>query len=402
MSFFIFQSNPESFDINGYLDSAAAKGAPIRWLVNQHEEELTIGDYVFLWRSQGKTPGQAGVVGFAKVTSSPAMMDDDPSAPSYWLNDKGKGRQVRVDLELIAVNTNNKQLVKRDWMKDDPMLFDLGILKMASGTNFPISSREASRLNLLVQNTGVPWNKSESIAGLWLYNRLIDKPISKSKDSLTAQVAVNIGRAVTGVYNKVLNFRALDPRDDRAGLSGGGATDKVVWESYYDPDAESLKTEQLEADYQRIWGAQSIGRSSSTPGKEPNEAVDDDVAWKRLASLTRRRGQPAFRKRLLYLYDHKCAISGVNIDLVIDAAHIVNHAVSGVNHSDNGILLRSDLHDLFDAGLLVIDPDQYTVQIDESLSESEYWSLNGKTLHKRIDGSQPSKAYIAQKNRAGG
>lgn len=105
---------------------------------------------------------------------------------------------------------------------------------------------------------------------------------------------------------------------------------------------------------------------------------------------------------MLQLYDGKCAISGVDIDLVLDAAHIVSHAESGVNHSDNGILLRSDLYDLFDAGLLRIEPTDFAVEIAEELADSVYWMYDGKKLPPRIDGSQPSADYVKQKNRAGG
>ena len=87
---------------------------------------------------------------------------------------------------------------------------------------------------------------------------------------------------------------------------------------------------------------------------------------------------------------------------MLDAAHILGHAESGVNHSDNGILLRSDLHDLFDAGLLLIDSDTFAVQIDESLRDSSYWDLHGGFLRERVDGSNPSSKYLFNKNRSGG
>ncbi|MFT4767447.1 MAG: hypothetical protein ACI8RN_000573 [Glaciecola sp.] len=38
-----------------------------------------------------------------------------------------------------------------------------------------------------------------------------------------------MGRAVTGVYNKVMSFRHIDPRDERAGMSGGGDMVREVW-----------------------------------------------------------------------------------------------------------------------------------------------------------------------------
>ena len=384
MAYYIFQGNPKSFDIEGYLNHAVSQKLPIiRWLVTRYANDIVVGDVIFLWRSAGDKASDSGVVGMARVASTPVETEDDPESLQFWLSDADLGKRTRVDLELLAANTGAKQLVRRDWMKEDPILSELGILKMPSGTNFPVTESQASRLKALVENTGVPWSKAESTAGLWLYNRLIDRPISRSKDSEVAEVAVRIGRAVTGVYNKVMNFRSIDPRDERAGMKGAGAIDHKTWAAYYEQAARSLNVDALDFDYERIWGTRNIqlNETDQLDSKQPSEASNDDVGDKRLTEITRRRGQPAFRKRLLHLYDHRCAITGVNVDLVLDAAHIVGHAESGVNHSDNGILLRSDLHDLFDAGLLVVDADTLRVKIDESLKDAEYRQLDGKFLN---------------------
>ena len=107
-------------------------------------------------------------------------------------------------------------------------------------------------------------------------------------------------------------------------------------------------------------------------------------------------GQPAFRLMLLNLYEHRCAVTGWGPDAVLQAAHICSHSKSGNNAKENGILLRSDLHDLFDDGLLRIAPNRFSVVIHESLRETEYWHLRGTTLRPRVDGSQPSKKYLEE------
>jgi predicted RNA-binding protein with PUA-like domain len=392
LSYYIFQGSPDVFEVNDYIDSAVENDQKIHWNVSRYREDIQVGDKVFLWRSIGRAPEKSGVVGYAVVTSPP---EPDPANEAAY----------RAELVVVASNTQPKQLVKRDWMQEDPILCDLGILANAQGSNFRVTPEQGRRLHQLTSNTGVPWNKPETIAGLWLYNELGDGSISKGKDSEVARVASQIGRAVTGVYNKVMNFRAIDPRDARAGMTGGGQMAREVWNAYYDAASKTLDVDVLERDYRRLWHTQT-NAVTNLKGEEvpaaPVEASDDDIADKRLVSITRRRGQPAFRKRLLHLYDGKCAISGVDIDLVLDAAHIVNHAESGVNHSDNGILLRSDLHDLFDAGLIVINPEDYTLAVDGSLSESIYYQYQGKAIAPRTDGSQPSSDYILQKNRSGG
>jgi hypothetical protein len=127
------------------------------------------------------------------------------------------------------------------------------------------------------------------------------------------------------------------------------------------------------------------------------EAPDDDPA--RLARFARRvrRGQAKFRENLLELYEGRCAVSGWGPESVLEAAHILLHAHSGLNHRDNGILLRADLHSLFDDGLLRIDPTTLSIRLHPSLQETPYWALNGTTLRPRRDATQPASEYLRQR-----
>jgi hypothetical protein len=145
-----------------------------------------------------------------------------------------------------------------------------------------------------------------------------------------------------------------------------------------------------------------IGAGSTHEIKKPvyrdfGEAPDDDPA--RLAQFARRvrRGQARFRQNLLELYGRRCAISGWGPESVLEAAHILLHAHTGLNRSENGILLRSDLHSLFDDGLLRIDPATFTVVLHPSLANTPYWSLNGAPLQPRLDASQPSREFLRQR-----
>jgi hypothetical protein len=405
MNFFIFQGNPDLFDISGYIDASIESDLPVRWLVKRFKGEIEVGDRIFLWASAGSEKKNSGIVGYGKILSHPALLPDDELSSRFWKTDQGVGDQLRVDIEITSSNTSPKRLIKREWMKNDPILEDLNILKNAQGTNFQVNDIQGKRLIELVSNTGKPWSKSECVAALYLYTQLLDKPISKSNDSSVAELGVKIGRATTGVYNKIMNFRSIDPNDPRKGMSGSGKIDRQVWKNYYEASTGKLNMGLLREDYSQLFSAKTVvtqeKRSNDERIKIPQEASDDNVSDKRLVSISRRRGQPAFRKRLLVLYDGKCAITGEAVDEVVDAAHIVNHSQSGVNHSDNGILLRSDVHDLFDAGLLMVNPSDYSIIIDESLKETSYFQFNGNKLAARVDGTQPSKDYLARKNRSG-
>lgn len=78
---------------------------------------------------------------------------------------------------------------------------------------------------------------------------------------------------------------------------------------------------------------------------------------KQLRAVTERPNQGEFRKIILKNFNRKCLVSGVKIDTVLEAAHIIPVSRSGTDAVGNGLCLRIDLHRLFDATELVIYPD---------------------------------------------
>ncbi|MDN7925247.1 HNH endonuclease [Burkholderia vietnamiensis] len=122
----------------------------------------------------------------------------------------------------------------------------------------------------------------------------------------------------------------------------------------------------------------------------------EDARRKTLASIVRRQGQPAFRSNLLRAYDNRCAISGCDVLEVLEAAHIVPYQGPETNHISNGLLLRTDLHTLFDLGLLAIAPGTGTVVIAATLRSTEYGALHGKKLRlPSVFKDRPSKDALA-------
>jgi putative restriction endonuclease len=69
-----------------------------------------------------------------------------------------------------------------------------------------------------------------------------------------------------------------------------------------------------------------------------------------------RLGQQSFQAVVLDAYHRRCAITGDKIRPVLQAAHIRPLPAGGEHRLDNGLLLRSDVHTLFDCGYLGIDP----------------------------------------------
>lgn len=95
-------------------------------------------------------------------------------------------------------------------------------------------------------------------------------------------------------------------------------------------------------------------------------------------------GQGAFRVLITDAYSRKCSITGERTLPVLEAAHIKPYSEAGPNFISNGILLRSDMHTLFDSGYLTITND-FNIEISSRIREEfqngkEYYQYHGKSL----------------------
>ncbi|MFN4247516.1 MAG: HNH endonuclease [Flavipsychrobacter sp.] len=107
-----------------------------------------------------------------------------------------------------------------------------------------------------------------------------------------------------------------------------------------------------------------------------------------------RKGQSSFKGKILKSYNNRCCISGESCPELLEAAHIQQYLNSSSNHIQNGLLLRVDLHRLFDCGLLLIDPD-YRVKISSILKDSSYYKYDGITISIPDNPAHhPSKASL--------
>jgi putative restriction endonuclease len=97
-----------------------------------------------------------------------------------------------------------------------------------------------------------------------------------------------------------------------------------------------------------------------------------------------RLGQGAFRVLVTEAYHRRCAVTGERTLPVLEAAHIKPYAKSGPNLTRNGLLLRSDLHKLFDGGYLTVTPE-LRVEVSKRIKEDyengrEYYAHHGQQL----------------------
>ncbi|MFD1613454.1 HNH endonuclease [Sphingomonas tabacisoli] len=123
-------------------------------------------------------------------------------------------------------------------------------------------------------------------------------------------------------------------------------------------------------------------------------ANQEDGRKRIIVEIVRRQGQRAFRTKLLDAFDGKCAMTACAVAWVLEAAHISPYQGPATNQPDNGLLLRADIHTLFDLGLLSVDPDTLAIRVADQIEEAEYRALDGKKL--QVGKVAPSKAALQE------
>lgn len=124
---------------------------------------------------------------------------------------------------------------------------------------------------------------------------------------------------------------------------------------------------------------QQIGKTYNAP------MAAEEAARYGAEFLTRARlGQGAFRVLVTEAYARRCAVTGERTLPALEAAHIKPFSKSGPNLIANGILMRSDLHKLFDLGYISVTPD-LRVEVSRKIKEEyengrDYYALHGKVL----------------------
>jgi hypothetical protein len=117
----------------------------------------------------------------------------------------------------------------------------------------------------------------------------------------------------------------------------------------------------------------------------------DDHREKVLREEYCRQGQAEFRTKLINVYGARCMVTGLTIREALEAAHICAYRGQDSNHVCNGLLLRADLHALFDRFLFSIEPDSRRVRLSARLKASEtYARLDGTELEISSGPHEPS------------
>jgi len=117
--------------------------------------------------------------------------------------------------------------------------------------------------------------------------------------------------------------------------------------------------------------------------------------------LTRGRlGQGAFRVLVTDAYQRRCAVTGERTLPVLEAAHIRPYSLAGPHQISNGILLRSDLHKLFDLGYITVTPERRLLVSSRLRADwhngREYYAHHGQPLRfePEVPASRPAAEFL--------
>lgn len=127
-------------------------------------------------------------------------------------------------------------------------------------------------------------------------------------------------------------------------------------------------------------------------GKEFNVEQNDERNFVS-RKMALRKGQSRFRKNMMTLWKN-CCISGCEINSIIEAAHVAPFRGEKDHHIQNGLILRVDIHRLFDSYLIGINPDTMEIELAPQLMDSEYIIFRGAKIKSPSSHTISKKALI--------
>lgn len=115
-----------------------------------------------------------------------------------------------------------------------------------------------------------------------------------------------------------------------------------------------------------------------------DSSVEEVVRFGKPQLVPQRVGQSIFRHNVIENYDRRCALTRERTLPALEAAHIKPYTKGGEHAMSNGLLLRRDIHRLFDLGYVTVDPELRLVVSGRIREEFEngrdYYRLDGKEL----------------------
>ncbi len=148
-------------------------------------------------------------------------------------------------------------------------------------------------------------------------------------------------------------------------------------------------------DGRELWNAVSLrlGPVPPSPEAEPAPMYGEPIL------VRPRLGQGGFRVLVTDTYERRCAITREKALPVLEAAHIQSVSQGGQHRIDNGLLLRADIHRLFDRGYVTVTPEHRFLvsrKLKEDFENGEpYYPLHGEGIWLPKDSdAQPRREFL--------
>lgn len=121
-----------------------------------------------------------------------------------------------------------------------------------------------------------------------------------------------------------------------------------------------------------------------------NEKLDIDADTRKFQETRQavRQGQTKFRMDLLDAYGTHCAATNYDVAEGLEAAHIRPYRGAHTNETRNGLLLRADIHNLFDYGIIGVDPEAMKIVLNQRARRSKYSQLHDQPLRLPEDSTR--------------
>lgn len=221
----------------------------------------------------------------------------------------------------------------------------------------------AGRGNFRSMAEGVKWTRQHRLIAMNLYMKIPFGQLHARNPSIIA-IAEKMGRSANSLAMKLCNFASMDPvLQSRGikGLTGAANEDHTIWKEFSSSPvelkviSEDLLQELFLIDDQEVEvlpeeGILAVRNSDLKTFTGPTEGE---------SLVTVRRGQQFFRQVVLNAYGRRCCISGLSVNALLRASHIIpwSHSTESRLLSENGLCL-SVMHDAaFDNGLIAFDSD---------------------------------------------
>lgn len=152
------------------------------------------------------------------------------------------------------------------------------------------------------------------------------------------------------------------------------------WRIFFDEDLLEIAERRL-TKYNYRWNPYTADEAPNVIYQDNFIPPTDDNREKAMRKIHQRPEQVQFRESLIVLYGSRCCITGPTILQALEAAHICAYRGSKSNHLQNGLLLRADLHNLFDNYLFSIEPSSFKVHCSAALKAvTAYQFIHGASL----------------------